>query len=130
MHVIVPTFVILFFSGALFLRVIFQKRRLLARTQWRKHRKMIIQLLSVSSLLMVFNLPIAILMLAHLCGMSEDAGVVFGQYAYFLTYGIPLLLPFVCLLSLPEISKKLINRFLLQYRRIRPQGTATIHLSR
>lgn len=119
MHVLVPTLVILVFSLGLFIRVIGRKRRILARTQWRKHRKMIIQLLSVSSLLLLFNLPVAILILARLAGLPANFGVVFGQYAYFFTYCIPLLLPFVTLLSLPEISRKIYRRFL-------PRHTATI----
>ena len=126
-HVLIPTFVVLFFSLGLFIRVILRKRRVVARTQWRKHRKMIIQLLSVSSLLLVFNLPVAILIVARLSGLPADTGVVFGQYAYFFTYCIPLLLPFVTLLSFPEISKKLIRKCRNQYRRFRPQHTATIH---
>lgn len=68
---------------------------------------MIIQLLSMSLLLIIFNFPIAFLILAHLCGLPSDIGTVFGQYACFFTYFIPLLLPFVCLSSLPEIYKKI-----------------------
>jgi hypothetical protein len=125
-NTILPALIVLVFSIALLLRVIIQKRHFLFRNQWRKYRKMVIQLLSISSLLILFNFPLAVLILAHLCGLPSDVGVVFGQYAYFFTYFIPLLLPFVCLTSLPELYHKLIRIFLLQYRKMHRQRTATV----
>ena len=125
-NTILPTLTILVSNLALLFRVIIQKRRVTAQNRWRKHRKMIIQMVSVSSLFIIFNLPVAILILAYLWGLPADAGFVFGQYAYFFTYSIPLLLPFVCLTSLPEIYKALLKQFLTQCQKMHPRHTATI----
>ncbi len=125
-NVIIPAFIVFFFSLTFLLRVVIQKRRLNLRNQWRKHRKMALQLLSISSLLIIFNLPLNLLTLAHLCGLSADVGLRFSQYAYFFTYFIPLLMPFICFAFLPEIYRKLIKIFSDHWRRFRSQRTNTV----
>jgi hypothetical protein len=44
-HQVIPTFIIVIFCTALLLRVVLQKRRMNQPVQWRKYRKMTIQLL-------------------------------------------------------------------------------------
>ena len=102
-----PTLLIDISSIALLLRYICQRRRLQARIQWRKYRKMIIQLLSISLLHFVFDVPIIILVTAHLSGLPAEIGAEAEVYMYFFTYFKVLLLPYVCLSSLPELWKKL-----------------------
>lgn len=68
---------------------------------------MIIQLLFISILYTVFYLPLVILTIAHLCGVPDEVGADARRYMYFFTYFIPLLMPYVCLISLPELWKKL-----------------------
>jgi hypothetical protein len=53
---------------------------------------MIIQIINV---IIIFDLPETILILAHYCGLPSDVVVTFEQYTYF----IPLLLLFVRLYS-------------------------------
>ncbi|CAF1096016.1 unnamed protein product [Adineta steineri] len=125
-NVVLPAFIIVFFSIALLLRFIIRRRQLNLKNKWKKYRRMIIQITTMSSLLIIFNLPLTILMLAHLCGLSSDIGIDFSQYAYFFTYFIPLLMPFICLQSLPEIYRKLIKIFLNYWQKIRQQLTATV----
>lgn len=122
---IFPTLLIVIFSAALFIRYIWQKRRIQRGIQWRKHRKMAIQLLSVSSLHLMLNLPGLILITANLCGLPLAVDVTVQLYIYFLTYFIPLLLPYVCLASLPELWKKF-KIHPICYRAMRLRLTTTV----
>lgn len=94
------------FSITLLVRVIYQKTRLHQPVRWHKHRKMTIQLLSIVSLYLVINLPVPVLISAHLLGLPPDVGVQAQLYSYFLCYFIPLLLPYVTLGSSSEMRKK------------------------
>lgn len=106
-NAMLPTLLIAIFSIALVVRFIRQRRRVQRTLQWRKHRRMVVQLVLTSSLHLLFDLPVLILITAHLCGLPRDVGAEAQLYAYFLTYFIPLLLPYVCLAGLPEIHKKI-----------------------
>ncbi len=124
-NAILPTLLIGIFSIALAVRYVRQKRRVQRTLRWRKHRRMVIQLLLISALHLILDLPVLILITAHLCGLPEDVGVEAQLYAYFLTYFIPLLLPYVCLASLPQIWKK-IPRQALHWWTMRLQRTNTV----
>ncbi|CAF1105281.1 unnamed protein product [Adineta steineri] len=106
-NTILPTLLNVIFSIALLVRHIRQKRRMQQVLQWRKHRKMTIQMLLVSTLHLVFQMPVSILITAHLCGLPAEIGADAQLYTYFFTYFITLLIPFVCLAALPELWKKL-----------------------
>lgn len=106
-NAIFPTLLVVIFSLALFLRYVRQTRKMQRVILWRKHRKMVIQLLLISSLHLIFDLPVLILITAHLCGLPAEIGANAQLYTYFFTYFIPLFLPYVCLVSLPELWKKL-----------------------
>jgi hypothetical protein len=118
---ILPSLLVAFMSFALLIRVIQQKRRLNQHLQWRKQRKMTIQLVSLSVLNIVFNIPLNIVSLAHLCGLPQDYGVEAELYFYFSCYFLIFLFPFVCLFSYPE----LVTKFKLNNlcRKIRPNIT-------
>lgn len=104
---IVPIPIIIIFNILLIIRVLKQKQILHQRFQWRKYRKIIIQLLSISGLFLFFNLPMTCLVLAHVCGLPDGGAGQFEDYTYYLYHFITLLLPFVCLMSSSEIRKKL-----------------------
>jgi hypothetical protein len=104
---ILPSLLVALMSIALLIRVIRQKRRLNQQIQWRKQRKMTIQLLSLSALNIVFNIPLNLVSLAHLCGLPEDYGVEAEQYFYFSCYFLTFLFPFVCLFSYPKLVRKI-----------------------
>ncbi|CAF0857840.1 unnamed protein product [Adineta steineri] len=70
-------------SIALILRVQIQKRRLRQSNQWHKQRRMIIQLLLVSTLNIGINIPSSILLIAHLCGLQSDYEVEAQLYFFF-----------------------------------------------
>ena len=112
---IVPTLLIVIFNILLLIRVIAQKRRLRQEVQWRKYRRMIVQLFSIASIFLLFNLPFMSILLARLCGVPYGAAGQFELYTYFFVYFITLLMPFVCLGSLPEIWTKMKRVMRLQH---------------
>lgn len=111
---IVPTPIIVLCCILLLIRVINRKRILQQNVQWRKYRMMIIQLFAISSLFLIFNLPMTSLVLAHVLGLPLDSTGQFEYITYFLYHYVSLLMPFVCLLSLPDIRKEIRKRFQLR----------------
>lgn len=106
-HQILPAVVIILSSVALFIGVLRQKRRLNQAITWRKHRKMAIQVLSISILYLVCLFPYAVYCILYVFKVRTRSLRDFEEYAELLAYFMPLLLPFVCILSLPEPRSKL-----------------------
>jgi hypothetical protein len=79
---------------------------------------MTIQLVSVSTLNIIFNIPLNLVSLAHLCGLPDDYGVEARHYFYFSNYFLIFLFPFVCLISYPELVTKV--KFKILCRKVRP----------
>ncbi|CAF1321760.1 unnamed protein product [Adineta steineri] len=104
---IIPSLTIVISSVLLLLRVFRQKYRMCQQIQWRKHRKMTIQLLWIAVLYLLITSPWAIIIFLRLCGLPPNIGAGFENIAVFLSYYIVLLFPFVSLLSLPELYNKL-----------------------
>lgn len=102
---ILPGLLVAFVSMALLIRVIRKRQRLSQGNQWRKYRKMAIQLFSISTLNIIFILPLNLLSLAYLCGLPSDYGVQIELYFYFAGYFLIFFIPFVCLASMPELLK-------------------------
>jgi hypothetical protein len=122
-HGCLCTLIIAFSNLTLIIRVIIQKRQRTQIFQWKKYHKMIFQLISISVLYLLFNLPIMILLVARQCGLPADVGVEEQLVAFFLTYWVVLLLPMVSLCSLPELKAR-ITRFV--YRQERRQRRAIV----
>ncbi|CAF3985620.1 unnamed protein product [Rotaria sp. Silwood1] len=115
-HNIIPTLTIVIFSITLLVRVLLQNRRMHRIVQWRKHRKMAIQLLSISALYLFLYIPYMCMELTHLCCISPESSNNFEEYAQFFSYYVIFLLPFVCLVSLMERPWRLKNIFPCWYR--------------
>lgn len=113
---IIPTFIIISCSVTLLGRILYQKKRVRQPIRWRKHRKMAIQLLSISVLYLVLYIPDILLDFVYLCGISKDVGASFLLYANFFSYYGNLLLPFVCAGSLPNLKRKIKRIFLCRRR--------------
>ncbi|CAF4164275.1 unnamed protein product [Rotaria sordida] len=125
---ILPTFIICIFSVAILIRVYHQKRRLVnQRNQWRQQRKMMIQLISSSVLYLIPNVPLSLLILAHLCGLPEDVGVDPQLYFDYLCYFVVILYPLVCLGFVSEVRKKIPWRRLFLLRQPQQNATVTPH---
>ena len=109
---LVPIFLIVILSAALFIRVIRQRNRVYQSFVWSKHRKLTIQLLSLSSLYMVCFLPSIINALIAKIVQDPMFGIV--VQTVYLDY-LPILgrsiTPFLSLATLPELSKKIKNYF-------------------
>jgi hypothetical protein len=123
-HQILPNLAIVVFSLALLLRVRWQKRRIGQSLQWRKHWKMTVQLLFVSMIYLIFALPVALMNLLHLCGLSQDATANFMEYLLLLNYSLILLCPFACASALPQPINK-IKKILLLRRQVRTVAPIT-----
>lgn len=99
---------------ALIIRVIRQRNHLTQGVQWRKHRKMVIQLMAISILNLSFISPLNILQLAFLFGLQSDYGMQILSYFYFFVYLIPLLMPFIFTILIPEVYKTVKSTFSCQ----------------
>jgi hypothetical protein len=105
-HQILPYLLIMFFSLTLFLRVLWRKCRLHQPVEWRRYRKMTVQMLSISLLYLVFFFPLTLYKILNEFGWSPNIGPVFSSYATFFSYLVILIFPFVCVISLSELRKK------------------------
>lgn len=114
---VIPTLIIAIFNIALLYRVILQKKRLRQPIQWKKHRRMSMQLLSISAVYLFLNLPMIVMLLVQLI-QDIETKIGFGTqlYIFILTYSVTLSLPFVVCFNRLSIDK---------HRRIRISPTIT-----
>ncbi|CAF0871269.1 unnamed protein product [Adineta steineri] len=122
---LLPHLIIIIFSIALILRALWQNHRVHQRIQWRKHRKMTIQLLSISFLYLTFSFPNTFMIFLYLCGLPSNTSGDVKKYAEFFSYLIILFFPFVCILPLSKLRNKIRKILLCRKRRqtrfIRPE---------
>lgn len=112
-------------SIVLIIRVQLQKRRLRQSIQWRKHRRMIIQLFLISGLNICLNLPISIIPIAHMCGLPPEYGVQAELYFFFLGYFVIFSLPFISLCQFPDLRKQMKKKIFCIVSR-QPDRTAAV----
>ncbi len=104
---VIPTFIIIIISPALLLRVLKQKARLNRSIDWRKQRKMTIQLLSISILYLLLNSPRSITQLYNQTSLSTTVSInAYVNFVFFSVYTV-FFFPFVCCETIPELGKKL-----------------------
>jgi hypothetical protein len=120
-----PTLLENIFSIGLVVRVLLQRRRLRQSSQWRKHRRMMIQLFLVSGLNATLILPPNLIPLAHLCGLPAQYGVQAELYFFFLGYWVTFLFPFASLCQYPELRKTMKKTILCVILK-RPRQTAAV----
>ncbi|CAF2068057.1 unnamed protein product [Rotaria magnacalcarata] len=102
---IAPTFLIAIANMALLVRVVWQKYRLHRNVEWRKQRKLTIHIVSISFLYLCFDFPLSVIDLVHLFGKPEWGHDILPTLFYY-AYSPILLLPIVCIGSLPELRNK------------------------
>ena len=108
-HNFVPVSIVISFTLMLIVRVIKQKRQVQNnRFQWRRHRRMIIQLLALASLFLILTFPSFIVGIVQNCCVPTFAAALQISYFTLLIRFTTLLMPFICLSSLPEIWTKLL----------------------
>ena len=120
-HQALPTLLIVILSFALLIRIIIFKSHIRQTTQWRKQRKMTIQLVSISILYLLFMGPRTILQFCGFIGYLTDDIVMAYFHSGFLANYILFFLPFVCCGSMPELGKKIRNFFHCQQQAITVQ---------
>ena len=96
------------FSSSLLFRTIWRRFYSQHRLNWKKYRKMTIQLLSISAVSLTINLPDSLITLVQNFGPDlSDFGASIQPYLFYFTGYLVLILPFVCLGCLPELWSKL-----------------------
>ncbi|CAF3216159.1 unnamed protein product [Rotaria socialis] len=117
---ILNAFCIAVFSAGLLIRIVRQKLRAHQEVNWRKQRKMTIQLLSITLLFYIFFLPAVITGILTSIGFSSIYMDEFVVYAQFFSFYINFLLPFVCAGTLPDLKLKIENalKFWTWHKRI------------
>ncbi|CAF2686405.1 unnamed protein product [Rotaria sp. Silwood2] len=109
-HKIFSSILIFIFSFILLIRFLWGKRQRNQTIRWRQHRKITIQFISISILYFLGTIPVAISELLHiwknLSNNVKESEIQEEIFLYFF-YFISLILPFVCLLNLPEIYSKI-----------------------
>ena len=115
-------------SVALLARVMWQKRRARQPVNWRKHRKMAFQLLSLSCLTLTIVIPQSLFIIVRQLGGETlaDFGADIDPYLFFLYTFVVFLLPFICLGSLPELWPKLLFLVCKRGKLVATLGNATI----
>jgi hypothetical protein len=99
-------------SASLLLRIVRQKRRFQRQIEWRKHRKMTIQLLSVTSLFFILYLPLVLLSVTQkAAGVPSYVGADYELYAQFFSNYVIFLFPFACIGTLPQLRTRIKNTF-------------------
>ncbi|CAF1159525.1 unnamed protein product [Adineta steineri] len=112
-------------SIALLLRVQIQKRRLRQSNQWRKQRRMIIQLLLVTTINIGINFSNSALFFAHLFDVPPEYVAEVQLYFSFLDYFVIFLFPIISLGQFPDLRKTMKEKLLGVVRR-RLHHTATV----
>jgi hypothetical protein len=82
-HQVTPILIIIFFSTALLVRSVWQKNRLHQRVNWRKYRKMIIQLLSFSTIYVIFGALNVFIIFAYQFGLPTNIAIPGLAYTVF-----------------------------------------------
>lgn len=89
-------------------RVLLQKRRVTSqRSVWNRSRRIIVQLISLSTLYTVVWLPCMICFVITIFTPVPFLSALNSAYLSYYQYGSSLLCPLVCLLGLPELRNKL-----------------------
>lgn len=128
-HQVIPTFIISISSVLLILRVVWQKKRLNQPVTWRRHRKMTIQLISLSCLYIIFNFPWTFLIFAFQYGLPADVVSIPLIYAAYLYYYVIFLFPIACFGSFTELQMKL-KKKLLWWRKQQEENTSKVTATR
>ncbi|UJR11367.1 hypothetical protein I4U23_015547 [Adineta vaga] len=102
----IPIFAIPILSSALFIRFLVQKRRMQMEVfRWKRDRRMIIQLLSITTIYVGAWAPLQAATIYDNIFLAGEAPPFVVDYLYTFPYFIHLFYPFVVLLSNPELQR-------------------------
>jgi hypothetical protein len=105
--VILPVLIIFTFNLALFIRVVYQHMNVVGRIRnnWKRQRKMAFQLGIISFVYLVVWIPLSIIQLGQIF-INPTFLLQQLDTFNFLVYIVPLILPMVCVMAMPELIKK------------------------
>ena len=106
-HFIIPIFLIIVFGVLLLVRVLAQRRRLQRTVTWHQNRKLIVQLILVSSSYLVFCLPYFIITLVQSLGFPSFGSDIIFPYIAQMTYVPVIVVPYATLATLSGLKQKL-----------------------
>ncbi|CAF1316596.1 unnamed protein product [Adineta steineri] len=96
----------------LIISVLSQKRRIGQREIWRRNRKMVIQLISISIIYMIIWIPNVVCHVIPLIVSSRLPYETATDILHYVQYIPTLLRPFMSLIGLPEIRESLKRTFM------------------
>ena len=105
-HQLIPTLIIAVFSIAIIVRVVKWKRLLNQPFIWRRQRRMIIHMISISSLYLILNSPWTVTVFAIYFGMSQTNKDIYTIHGLYFQNFIIFFYPFVCFRSSRIFRKK------------------------
>ncbi|CAF3536231.1 unnamed protein product [Rotaria socialis] len=131
---VIPSLLEPFITLSFLFRVIWQKHRSHQPMQWRKRRKMTIQLMGLAIPNFSLNFPLSVLYIAQLCGMPFYSESDVTSYMYFFCYFITFIFSFICLISIVDVKKVFLEKIFHRQRQpltrftvtVKPQGSRTI----
>ncbi|CAF4043677.1 unnamed protein product [Adineta steineri] len=106
---------IAFFSITLIVRVVYRRYRVRGHVDWRKHRKLTIQLLFVASIFYIFYFPLVILGVWRYITGITNFGSQYYVYGSFFSFYVNFLFPFGCVGTIPQFKTK-IKKILLCWK--------------
>ncbi|CAF1463180.1 unnamed protein product [Adineta steineri] len=105
-HQLGTTFITLIFNVTLFIRVVFYRQNAGRMLEWRKYKKMAIQLFSLCGLYLGFQLPGMILNTAYTLGMPRNIASDVYYDSVFCALTVIQFMPMACAMSLPNLRMK------------------------
>lgn len=96
----------------LIVRVLLQKHRVGQRDIWRRNRKMVIQLASISIMYIIVWIPSVVCFVVPLIVPSPIAAELAIAILNYVQYLSCLLCPFMCLIGLPEMRDSIKKMFI------------------
>ncbi|CAF2038846.1 unnamed protein product [Rotaria magnacalcarata] len=123
-NIVIPSLLEPIFTFSFLFRIIWYKKRSRQALQWRKQRKMTIQLMGLSVPNFSLNFPLSVLYIAQICGVPSYFGANAVSYIYFLCYFITFIFSFVCLVSIIDVKKVFLTEVLRQQPQISARFTA------
>ena len=95
----------------LIIRILLQKRRVNQQQIWRRNRKMVVQLASISIMYMIVWIPNVLCSVVSLTVSNPLATALSTYFFCYFQYMSCLLCPFMCLIGLPEVRGSIKEMF-------------------
>ncbi|CAF1194667.1 unnamed protein product [Adineta steineri] len=128
-HYIIPALIVVTFSMALLARVIYHKYQIHQRVTWRNYKKLVAQLLPISTLYLCLLFPPMTLYSAYSTGLPRTVAPDYFSDGVFFWFWIILFTPFASVTSLPDLQTKC-RRFFPFRRATRAIAPQTLTMNR